>query len=226
MDIVYSTQRYKSKYYFCENTTAMGFLDIILGLLLLYGLYKGIRNGLFIELASIIALVAGIYGAIHFSYYAGDYLSQNMNWEERYINTAAFVITFIAIVIAVHFAAKLLTKVASMAMLGLLNRIAGGIFGVVKVAVILGALLIFFERVNQSTGLVEKDRMEDSVLYEPIKKIGEFVFSKVLRPHNDADDKNRQHEGKIVVEAIKPDRSGKLGNLRYKAIDTHVLLRL
>ena len=76
----------------------MGFLDIIFGLLLLWGLYKGVKNGLFIELASIVALVAGIYGAIHFSYYAGDYLSENMKWEERYINITAFVITFLVIV--------------------------------------------------------------------------------------------------------------------------------
>ncbi|PKA98074.1 membrane protein required for colicin V production [Flavobacteriaceae bacterium MAR_2009_75] len=174
----------------------MSFLDIILGLLLLYGLYKGLKNGLFIELASIVALVAGIYGAIHFSYYAGDYLSQNMQWEERYINITAFVVTFIAIVIVVHFAAKLLTKVASIAMLGLLNRIAGGIFGVVKVAVILGALLVFFERVNSSAGIIQNDTMQQSVLYEPIKKIGDFVFSKVLR--NDVLEKPEKEEEIIV----------------------------
>ena len=50
----------------------MGILDIVLGLLLIYGLYKGLKNGLFVEIASIIALIAGLYGAIHFSYIAGD----------------------------------------------------------------------------------------------------------------------------------------------------------
>ncbi|MUH37783.1 CvpA family protein, partial [Zobellia amurskyensis] len=87
----------------------MSFLDIILGLLLLYGLWKGLKNGLFVELASLVALIAGIYGAIHFSYYAGDYLSQNMEWNERYINIAAFVITFIVIVFAVQLAGRFLT---------------------------------------------------------------------------------------------------------------------
>ncbi len=159
----------------------MSFLDIILGLLLLYGLWKGLKNGLFVELASLVALIAGIYGAIHFSYYAGDYLSQNMEWNERYINIAAFVITFIVIVFAVQLAGRFLTKIANFAMLGLLNKIAGGIFGVVKVAVILGALLIFFERVNDSADVVEDQTMQESVLYEPIKEIGAFIFSKVLK---------------------------------------------
>ncbi|CAM3447054.1 CvpA family protein [Zobellia roscoffensis] len=159
----------------------MSFLDIILGLLLLYGLWKGLKNGLFVEIASIIALIAGIYGAIHFSYYAGDYLSQNMEWNERYINIAAFVITFIVIVLAVQLAGRFLTKIANFAMLGLLNKVAGGIFGVVKVAVILGALLIFFERVNNSTGVVKGETMQESILYEPIKEIGAFIFDNVLQ---------------------------------------------
>ncbi len=126
----------------------MSFLDIVLGLLLAYGLYKGLKNGLFVELASLIALIAGIFGAIRFSYIAGDYLHEHMQWDERYINLAAFIATFIAIVILVHLAGKLLTRIADFAMLGLLNKIAGGLFGTLKVAIILGALLIFFERVQ------------------------------------------------------------------------------
>ena len=159
----------------------MSFLDIILGLLLLWGLVKGFKNGLLVEIASIIAIIAGIFGAIRFSYYAGDYLSQHMEWEERYINIAAFVITFLAIVFIVHIAARFLTKIANFAMLGLLNKIAGAIFGVVKVAIILGALLIFFERVNEAADVVEKETMKQSVLYQPLKEIGDFVFQKVLR---------------------------------------------
>lgn len=159
----------------------MGFLDIILGLLLLYGLFKGLKNGIFVEIASIIALIAGLYGAIHFSYIAGEYLSQNMKWDERYINISAFIITFIVIVLVVHLAARFLTKIADFAMLGLLNKIAGGLFGVLKVAVILGALLIFFDRTNSSFGMVKKEAVHESMLYEPIKEIGAFVFSRVLK---------------------------------------------
>jgi membrane protein required for colicin V production len=159
----------------------MGFLDIVLGLLLIYGLYKGLKNGLLVEIASIVALIAGIYGAIHFSYIAGDYLSQNMDWNERYINLTAFIITFIVIVLVVHLAGQFLTKIVDFAMLGLLNKLAGALFGMLKVAVILGALLVFFERANSSANLVKSKTLEESELYEPIKEIGAFVFAKVLK---------------------------------------------
>ncbi|MGJ8738586.1 CvpA family protein [Zobellia laminariae] len=177
----------------------MSFLDIILGLLLLYGLWKGLKNGLFVELASIVALIAGIYGAIHFSYYAGDYLSENMEWNERYINIAAFVITFVVIVLAVQLAGRFLTKIANFAMLGLLNKLAGGIFGALKVAVILGALLIFFERINDSADVVKDETMKESVLYGPIKEIGAFIFSKVLKEDSHIEIKKETDNAESLV---------------------------
>lgn len=159
----------------------MSFLDIIFGILLAWGLYKGLKNGLFVELASLIALIAGIYGAIHFSYLTADYLSENMDWNERYIKITAFIITFIAIVLLVHLAGKFFTKIADFAMLGLLNKIAGGIFGVLKVAIILGAILIFFERITASATFINENTRQESIFYEPIKEVGAFVFSMVIK---------------------------------------------
>lgn len=158
----------------------MNFLDIVLGIFLLWGLYKGITNGLFVELASLVALIAGIYGAIHFSHLTANYLSEKTEWNPTYMNTAAFLITFIAIVVVVHLAGKLLTKIADFAMLGLLNKIAGGIFGMLKVAVLLGALLVFIERVTGALEFIGEDTKNASMLYAPIKEIGALVFQYVL----------------------------------------------
>lgn len=160
----------------------MAFLDIILGLLLLWGLYKGLRNGLLIELASILALIAGLYGAFHFSYIAGDYLAERWEWDEKYITLISFIITFIVIVVAVNLIGKLLTKVIDVVMLGLVNRIAGAFFGLIKVAVILGAFLVFFERVNSAFDFLGEETKQESVLYTPLLNIGAFVFGKVFRP--------------------------------------------
>jgi len=162
----------------------MNFLDIVLGILIALGLYKGLKNGLFVELASLVALIAGIYGAIHFSYIASDYLVEQINWEPHYIKIISFLITFIAILILVHLSGKLLTKIANFAMLGLLNKIAGGIFGALKVAIILGALLLFFEKTISSLNFINKKTKTESILYKPIRDIGGFIFSHVFKENN------------------------------------------
>jgi membrane protein required for colicin V production len=159
----------------------MGLLDILLGILLVWGLWKGLKNGLFMEIASIVALIAGIYGAIHFSYITGDYLSEHLEWDEHNMSIIAFVVTFVLIIIIVHLAGKLLTKVANFAMLGLLNKIAGAIFGTLKVAILLGAALIFFDRMDSTLNIMDENTKKESMLYQPIKDIGALIFDKVLK---------------------------------------------
>ena len=159
----------------------MNFLDIILGLFLAWGLYKGIKNGLLLELASLAALVVGIYAAIHFSYIVGNYLVEKWQWNEGTINIVASILTFIIVVLIINLIGKLLTKVASAAMLGGLNKIAGAVFGALKMAIIIGALLIFLDKANNSLNIVKQETIESSILYKPVKQIGEIVFSFVMQ---------------------------------------------
>ena len=77
----------------------MTVIDIILGALLLFGLIRGFMKGLFVEVASSVALIAGVYGAIHFSNFAADLLESRLDWDEKYINIVAFAITFVIIVL-------------------------------------------------------------------------------------------------------------------------------
>ncbi|MGB5170915.1 CvpA family protein [Eudoraea sp.] len=163
----------------------MALLDIIFVVFLVYGLYKGLKNGLFVEIASIIALIVGFYGAIEFSYITGSYLSENMDWDPDAIRLTAFIITFIVIVIIVGLAGKLLTKIANFAMLGFINKLAGGIFGILKTAVIFGTLLYVVEAVGSSFNPSNSDMVKESVLYEPIKNIGVLVFGNVIEAFSD-----------------------------------------
>ncbi len=161
----------------------MNILDIILGLLLLTGLFKGFKNGLILELASLFGLVAGIYGAIHFSYIAGNYISQYIHLDQKHINLASFLITLVLIVIIIHFAAKLLTQIINIILLGLLNKIAGAVFGTLRVAVLLGAILVFIDSINFSFPFDFIDK-GGSKLYEPIKEIGSFIFGNFIKENN------------------------------------------
>ncbi|TDQ32958.1 CvpA family protein [Zeaxanthinibacter enoshimensis] len=158
----------------------MSFLDIVLGLLLLWGLYKGLRNGLIIEVATLVALIAGLYGAIRFSYITGQYLEEHMSWDQQYMNLIAFIITFILIVLVVNLLARLLTKIVDFALMGWLNKLAGAVFGTLKIAVMLGTLLLFLERANTSIKFYQGTEPSTSVLYAPLRDIGALVFEKVI----------------------------------------------
>ena len=52
----------------------MSIIDIAIGALTLYGIIKGLFKGFFVEVASFLAIIMGVYGATHFSSYAGELL--------------------------------------------------------------------------------------------------------------------------------------------------------
>ncbi|WP_400075378.1 CvpA family protein [Winogradskyella sp. R77965] len=159
----------------------MSIIDIILGALLLFGLIRGAMKGLFVEVASLVALVLGVYGAIHFSGFAAEFLESKVEWNEKTINIVAFAITFVIIVLAISLAGKALTKLADFAALGVINKLAGGIFGALKIGLILSVLLIVFNKLNNSLPFMEKEDLEESILYKPVKSIAPMIFPNLIK---------------------------------------------
>ncbi|MCD2258498.1 CvpA family protein [Psychroserpens luteolus] len=163
----------------------MAIIDIILGALLLFGLIRGFMKGLFVEVASLVALIAGVYGAIHFSNFAAEFLDSRLDWDEKYINIVAFAITFVIIVLVIALAGKALTKLADFAALGVLNKLLGGVFGALKIGLILSVLLIVFDNMNNSIPFADKEDLEDSILYEPVKSLAPMIFPSILNKGKD-----------------------------------------
>ncbi len=156
----------------------MNTFDIIIAALLLFGFIRGLFKGLFVEVASLIALIAGVYGAIHFSYFVGNFLADRVSWEERYITIVSFAITFAIIVLTIGLLGKLLTKIADFASLGLLNKILGGGFGALKIGIILSILLSVFTKLNNTIPFISEELEETSILYEPVKNLATTLFPK------------------------------------------------
>ena len=159
----------------------MSIIDIVLAALLLFGFVRGLFKGLFVEVASLVALVLGIYGAIHFSYFASDILESKVDWNEKTINIVAFAVTFVIIVLTISLAGKALTKLADFAALGLLNKLLGGVFGALKIGLILSVLLIVFSKLNNTLPFMEKEDLEESTLYEPVKSLAPMIFPNLIK---------------------------------------------
>ncbi len=159
----------------------MNYIDIILGILLIWGLITGLNKGLFSSLASLIALVVGIYIAVHFSHIIGGYVERFVNWPEGAMKLAAFALTFVLVVILVSLAGKLLTKIADYAALGIINKILGGAFGILKMAFIASVVIIFLEAINRNITIIKQETLNASLLYTPVRKLAPMVLPTVLK---------------------------------------------
>ena len=158
----------------------MNYLDIIMGSLILFGAVKGFFKGFIIEAASIIALIAGILGALLFASTVGDLLSTYFKFDTIPPTGIIFALIFIVIIISINLLAKLLTKVIKMAALGLINRIFGTLFGGLKFTIVLSAMLLLLNQFSFLFQYFDTTILVESILYEPIKSLGEILFEWLL----------------------------------------------
>jgi membrane protein required for colicin V production len=164
----------------------MSFLDIILGGFLCYSLYKGIRNGLFVELASLLSLILGIYIAIKFSDVIRNILSGWVHWNPHTIQVIAFILTFIVVVIGIYMLGKFLTSIADFAFLGWINSLGGGFFRVLKTILIISVFLTIFEKINYHNYLAKKETLDKSLFFNPIQKVAGFIFPSIEKWYDKA----------------------------------------
>lgn len=158
----------------------MNTVDIILGIILLLAFYSGFKKGLFVALASLIGLIAGVFGAIYFSDFAGAYISRWFDWSDQVTKLASFAVTFLIIVIIINMAGKFLTKIADFAALGIINKLLGGVFAVLQYAFIVSVLFMFFNSNNLTGYVISEEKKNDSMLYAPVASLAPIVIPTVL----------------------------------------------
>ncbi len=154
----------------------MNYIDIVLGILLVLAAINGFRKGLVAEVASIAALILGIWGAIEFSYVTSDFLVENFELQTDHLNLISFVITFVVIVVLVHIVGNVVSKLLDAVMLGFVNKLAGLVFGVLKAALILSVVLVIFNKVDEGVHILPEDTKEESSMYEPIRSFAPTLF--------------------------------------------------
>ena len=173
------------------NFSEMNYIDITGGLLLLFAAVIGFKKGLVYELASLAALILGIWGAILFSGLVANYMEQKFSWNFEFQGLLAFFITFIIIVILVHLVGRLLTKLVNAISLGFLNHFLGLLFGTLKGVFILSVLLFIYEKFDSDGYFISKEHREQSKIYEPIRS-----FAPTILPFMDIFDREKPTEEK------------------------------
>lgn len=174
----------------------MSFFDIIVGALLGFSLYKGIKDGLFVEVASFISLLLGIYLTIKFSSLMKDIISKHVSWNPSTIQITAFILTFVLVVIGVYFLAKILTGIADFAFLGWANKLGGGFFRVLKSILILSIFIALFEKINFNNTFAKKETLDNSIFYNPVKKVAAFVYPSIEKWYENFKDNQSENSSK------------------------------
>jgi membrane protein required for colicin V production len=164
----------------------MNYIDIILVVPIIWFAYQGFKRGLIIELASLLALILGIYAAISFSHYAAYFLTNSLGMETEYLPIISFILTFIVVVVLVYLVGKILEKLINMVALGFLNKLAGSLFGILKAAVLMSIVILIINHFNDT--FISQEKKEGSYLYAPVAGIAPLLWKNLENWDFDYDD--------------------------------------
>ncbi len=154
----------------------MSTIDIILAIFLIYFAIRGFSSGLIISIATLAGMVLGFYAASHFSEFTADWLQQDMGLESSNIRLIAYILTFVVVIILVFLMGKFLTGVVKTAGLGIVNRLAGALFGIAKGLLIASFLFLMFARIDPRESLITASHKSTSVLYKPVSAVAPVVI--------------------------------------------------
>lgn len=177
----------------------MGFIDIVFTALLGYALYTGLKNGLFVEIASFVSLIIGIFVAIKFSHLVRAVLEDSIKTNSKYIEIIAFAITFLAVVIGIHLLAKFFTGLFSFAYLGWLNKLGGAVFSLLKTILMLSVVISLFQKININNMLMKEETLNNSVLYHPIQEVSKAMYPTLEEWYEDFKEKEKEKPNKEKV---------------------------
>jgi membrane protein required for colicin V production len=153
----------------------MNYLDIIIAIILFIFGWKGLRKGLIIEVVTLLAFGVGIYGAMHFSDFTADHMQDFLEINPNYLNTVAFVLTFIILVVLVNLIGRLISKAIKSLNLGFFDKLGGFLFGIIK-GVLLCSVMLMVLNNFQLLGVVKPEAKEKSKLYPYIEQTVPYVY--------------------------------------------------
>lgn len=154
----------------------MNWIDLIIVVILIISLVTGFINGFVKEVASLAALILGIWGAIKFSSFTAAKLYDWFDMSGQYVGIISFLITFGIIVVIIHFVGIIADKIISAVALGFLNRILGIVFGLFKTVMIMSVFFVILNAIDARKPFLPKETIEGSMFYNPISDIAPAIF--------------------------------------------------
>ena len=148
--------------------------DIIILSICGLGLALGIWHGLIKEIASVAGLLLAVYMAGLAAPAIEPYTLRVFGETGSYL--IAWVIAFVVFMIAITIIATALTKILEVISLGFMNRLFGGLFGLIKYILVISLFLNILGYVENDINLPGKEERESSKCYRIVKSVVPAIF--------------------------------------------------
>ena len=161
-------------------------LDYLILAWLIWGFIAGFRRGLVMELALLAGVFLGIWMAMRGSGWLAQWLEKEQDLSGPRISHLAFVLVFAGVYVLAWMAGKSLSLALNLMMLGLFNKLAGGVFGLGKALMLCAVLLGVFRSFQLSA--LSKNQEQGSQLYSSLSGLVPALYPDLKKRWESFDD--------------------------------------
>lgn len=147
-------------------------LDLLIFIFLVLGFIQGFWKGFIQALFSLIGTLLGLVIALKLTTVVAGHLFTGENAGSRWAIFVSFLLVFIAVTVGVRFLGGLIEGAAKLLLLGLVNRLAGGVLQVLITAVMISAFLYLLTM----TGILTETQTSNSWFYPRLAPVAPQVF--------------------------------------------------
>ena len=162
-------------------------IDIIISVLLVIGLISGLRDGLVKQVAGLAGLIGGLLLGRAFYMPLGEWLASVLGISAEAAHITAFILILVIVPLLFSLVGWLVSKLLKAICLGWINRLLGGLVGVLKFALLAGVLITGIEFFDKHDAIVSEAKKEASIFYYPIYDATSFFFDEIKDEFEDLD---------------------------------------
>jgi membrane protein required for colicin V production len=153
----------------------MNIFDILILVFLGAFVLKGLLRGLMKELCTLVGLIAGALLALNFRQPLAESMVSSFSLPEQLCGVLAFLVIFLLTMLVFSLFGMVLSRYVKLMYIGGLNRVAGGLFGLLQGIIIVSLLVFALTLRPLPVGL--DGHLEVSNLAPPFIHLGEQVYS-------------------------------------------------
>ncbi len=116
---------------------SLNWLDILILVPLLAGLVRGLMRGFISEVIGLAVVILGVLGSRLFAPPFSAWLLKQFAWKSEVCDIVAYILVFLAIAIVLSILGSLLSKLLHAIHLGWVNRLLGGLAGILKLSLVI-----------------------------------------------------------------------------------------
>jgi membrane protein required for colicin V production len=150
-------------------------LDVIGIILLLLFFIRGYRKGIIVALFSVLGVILGMICALKLSNTLAAYLFEKGWVTSAWAQVLSYIVLFIGVIWLVRLGAKLIEKSIELVMLGIINRITGGLLFAFIAAFVWSCCLWIADQVH----MIAPETRAASHTYSLFSPVAPWVFAHI-----------------------------------------------